>query len=72
VVPVRTLIAREKTGGSTKSMHLISTSEKEPEVYDIEIIQESILCISVSAGKKFSDSFFLLRRLVDKILSKNY
>jgi hypothetical protein len=34
------LIAREKTGGSTKSLHLISTSpEKEPETFDIEIMQ---------------------------------
>jgi hypothetical protein len=39
VVPVRTLIAREKTGGSTKALHLISTSDKEPEMYDIEIMQ---------------------------------
>ena len=39
MVPVRTLIAREKTGGGTKSLHLISTSDKEPEVYDLEIMQ---------------------------------
>ena len=42
VVPVRTLIARERTGGSTKALHLISTSEKEPEMYDIEIIQVNL------------------------------
>lgn len=40
VVAVHTLLARERNGGSSKSLHLISTSEREhPEVFDLEIIQ---------------------------------
>ena len=39
MVPVHTLLAREKTGPSTKALYLISTSEKEPEMYEMEIQQ---------------------------------
>eukprot|EP00096_Caligus_rogercresseyi_P000998 TRINITY_DN1159_c0_g1_i1.p1 TRINITY_DN1159_c0_g1~~TRINITY_DN1159_c0_g1_i1.p1 ORF type:complete len:1006 (+),score=351.92 TRINITY_DN1159_c0_g1_i1:327-3344(+) len=39
IVPVRTLIAREKTGLNTKALYLISTSETEPEMYQIDISQ---------------------------------
>ncbi|XP_040580355.1 uncharacterized protein cyst isoform X2 [Lepeophtheirus salmonis] len=39
IVPVRTLIAREKTGLNTKALYLISTSETEPEMYQIDIQQ---------------------------------
>lgn len=35
MVPVHTLLAREKTGTSTKALYLISTSEKEPDMYEM-------------------------------------
>lgn len=39
VIPVHTLIAREKTGPSTKALYLISTSERDPEMFELEIQQ---------------------------------
>lgn len=43
IIPVRTLIARERPGGSTKSLNLLSTVgyEEEPEVFELEIMQPS-------------------------------
>ena len=41
IVSVKTLIARERPGGSSKSLNLLSTEgfEQEPEVYELEIMQ---------------------------------
>ena len=36
VVPVHTLIAREKPGSDNKALYLISTSDTEPEMYEIQ------------------------------------
>ena len=39
VVPVHTLIAREKPGQDNKALYLISTSDKEPEMYELQVVQ---------------------------------
>jgi len=39
LVPVHTLIAKEKAGSDNKALSIISTSDKEPEVYEISIVQ---------------------------------
>ena len=39
VVPVHTLIAREKNGSDNKALYLISTSEREPEIYELSVVQ---------------------------------
>ena len=41
IVSVKTLIARERSGGTSKSLNLLSTEgfEQEPEVYELEIVQ---------------------------------
>ena len=39
MIPVHTLVAREKQGPSTKALYLISTSEKEPDMFELEITQ---------------------------------
>jgi hypothetical protein len=39
VVPVHTLIAREKNGSDNKALYLISTSEHEPEIYELSVVQ---------------------------------
>jgi hypothetical protein len=41
VIPVRNLLALEKIGGSSKSLQLLLTSERErePEIYELEIMQ---------------------------------
>jgi len=39
VVPVHTLIAREKPGSDNKALYLISTSDTEPEMYEIQVVQ---------------------------------
>lgn len=39
VVPVHTLIAREKPGTDNKALYLISTSDKEPEMYEFQVVQ---------------------------------
>ena len=35
VVPVHSLIAREKPGQDNKALYLISTSDREPEMYEL-------------------------------------
>ena len=39
VVPVHSLIAREKPGQDNKALYLISTSDKEPEMYELQVVQ---------------------------------
>lgn len=41
IVAVKTLIARERSGGSSKSLNLLSTEgfETEPEIFELEIMQ---------------------------------
>merc|ERR1719394_878893 len=39
VVPVHTLIAREKPGQDNKALYLISTSDQEPEMYELQVVQ---------------------------------
>ncbi len=38
---MKTLIAQERSGGSSKSLNLLSTEgfEQEPEIYELEIMQ---------------------------------
>ena len=38
-VAVHSLIAREKPGADTKALYLISTSDKEPEMYEVQVVQ---------------------------------
>ena len=39
VVPVHSLIAREKPGQDNKALYLISTSDREPEMYELQVVQ---------------------------------
>lgn len=39
VVPVHSLIAREKPGQDNKALYLISTSDQEPEMYELQVVQ---------------------------------
>jgi len=39
VVPVHSLMAREKPGTDNKALYLISTSDKEPEMYEFQVVQ---------------------------------
>jgi len=39
LIPVHTLIAREKPGTENKALYIISTNDKEPEIYELSIAQ---------------------------------